>query len=173
MHVALPALRETRTVLPHELVHAHLGGLMLPTWLDEGVAQMVARRWKWDASAELGSHAKLYWRTRGMEKLWSGHAFSMPQTREEQVFAYVFTEMLAKEIKRTDEEAFRRFLQKANVEDAGDRACVEVYGFGLAEWVSRLIGEGNWTPRGGGGGAEVVVELTEADEEQEEPPDAQ
>src|SRR6185436_20234121 len=25
MHVALPALRETRTVLPHELVHAHLG----------------------------------------------------------------------------------------------------------------------------------------------------
>jgi hypothetical protein len=148
IHVALPALRTIRTVLPHELVHVHLGGLRLPVWLNEGVAQIVARRWKYDLTAELESEARLYWRTRGLEQFWSGDAWHAARTGEGVIFAYIFSERLTKDIRALGESDFKRFLNAADARDAGETGCREIYGFGLQVWVQKLLGAGEWTPRG-------------------------
>jgi hypothetical protein len=148
IHVALPALRTIRTVLPHELVHVHLGALRLPVWLNEGVAQIVARRWKYDLTAELESEARLYWRTRGLQQFWSGEAWNAARPGEGVAFAYIFSERLTKDIRALGESDFKRFLNAADVRDAGEAACQQVYGFGLQVWVQKLLGAGDWTPKG-------------------------
>jgi hypothetical protein len=146
IHVAIQSLSGIKEVLPHELAHAHVGNLPLPTWLNEGIAQMVARRWKYDFTAELGSNARLFWRTRGLDRLWSGEAFGVPRVGEETIFAYIFSELLVKEIRSLGEGDFRRFLLIAQREDCGEAGCKEVYGFGLKVWAQRLLGAGKWDP---------------------------
>jgi hypothetical protein len=164
--VALLSLSGIKDVLPHELAHAHVGNLRLPTWLNEGVAQMVERRWKYDFEAELASHAKLFWRTRTLDRFWTGQAFHLPRVREEIAFAYVFAELLTREIRKVGEQAFREFLASADAQDAGEAGCKSVYGFGLSGWVQRLIGQGEWAPVPE---AEVVTEEEEEDSSAEEP----
>jgi len=148
IHVALPALRTIRTVLPHELVHVHLGALRLPLWLNEGVAQIVARRWKYAMTAELELEARLWWRTRGLEQFWSGEVWHAARTGEGVTFAYIFSERLTKDIRALGEADFKQFLNTADARDAGETACQQVYGFGLQVWAQKLLGAGEWTPRG-------------------------
>lgn len=146
IHVALQSLSGIKDVLPHELAHAHVGNLRLPTWLNEGVAQMVARRWKYDLTVEFQSYAKLFWRLRRLDRFWSGHSFHLPRVREEIDFSYMFSELLAREIRSLGEDDFRKFLASAHAKDAGEAACRSVYGFGLAVWAAKLLGEGDWGP---------------------------
>jgi hypothetical protein len=146
IHIALLSLSKIKDVLPHELTHAHVGNLPLPTWLNEGVAQLVARRWKYDLTAEFESHAKLFWRTRRLDRLWTAEAFDAPRVEEETDFAYLFSELLVKEIRRLGESDFRKFLAEANKSDAGEAACKSVYGFGLQVWAQKLLGPGDWGP---------------------------
>jgi hypothetical protein len=146
IHVALASLSGIKDILPHELAHAHVGNLPLPTWLNEGVAQLVARRWKYDLGSEFQSHAKLFWRKRGLARFWNAEAYETPRVGEEMVFAYIFSELLVKEIRSLGESDFQRFLAVADAKDAGEGACRGVYGFGLGVWAAKLLGQGEWGP---------------------------
>src|SRR5436309_3169617 len=65
---------------------------------------------------------------------------------EEKIFAYIFSELLAREISKLGKGEFTHFLAAAHAKDAGQAGCRQVYGFGLEVWVAKLLGEGNWAP---------------------------
>jgi tetratricopeptide (TPR) repeat protein len=149
-HVALygTSLDRMEMTLVHELVHACLGHLKLPLWLEEGVTQSTEKKlhsWRrFTLDGEKAQQLKAYWRERGLRDFWWGTGFTLPD--EGQQNSYLLARILFHLLVTDYSRQFLLFFRQAREEDAGEGSAREHLGQGLAELASRFLGPGSWAP---------------------------
>jgi hypothetical protein len=147
-HIVLRGREQLRLKVLHELVHAYFPARQPPRWLDEGIAQYLAAAIAYHQhptpEARLNQEQRLIWHER-IQQFWSGAAFYAPE-RTLRVGAYALSWLIVRSMIRLSLPQLRDFAFAASAEDAGDRACLAVYGFGLETWASRILGDGQWAP---------------------------
>lgn len=148
VHLALRCPEtDIRRTFAHELTHACLAHLGLPTWVEEGVCEVVSRRAAdedpvtFDAATRERHFA--HWSWHGLDAFWDGTSFSRPD--ELQSLSYVLAEMLVRRMNGHDPAALGRFLAAADAADGGESAARECFGVSLVAFVARLLGEGPWS----------------------------
>jgi hypothetical protein len=138
-HIALNAhedIAENIQVLAHELVHASLRHLELPTWLDEGLAtNFEAAITEKDAdrqTLQTQADTHKFWRSEAapFAGFISGANFSA--TDQTMLMSYRLARELVLALGK-DWPHFCRFLRDANYEDSGERALQKHYGVGLMD----------------------------------------
>mgnify|MGYP007095979849 CR=1 FL=1 len=148
-HLVIPHrdLGEVEAVAVHELTHALLRDQALPLWLDEGIAvnmeQSITGRLLYPPEPELVGRLVAYWHAHGLDGFWSGHSFGLPDEGSELSYA------LATHVVSTlgeDWPRFRDFARGADWRDAGDASARAIYGAGLGELMTHLLGDGDWSP---------------------------
>lgn len=150
-HIAIgPGEVEMRqTALAHELTHLTLAPLPLPTWLNEGIAQMmegeIAHASSFSVDAEIVERHHAHWREHGLDVFWSGESFSCPDDMGE--LSYHLAEVLTRNIHADHRESFIRFLTSAHWQDAGDTAAHAVLGKRLGTIAGEFLGAGPWHPQ--------------------------
>jgi hypothetical protein len=137
---------EAEAVIAHELAHALLLGLPIPTWLNEGIAQLaemkVTGRYRMDVDV-IKETLGTFWTPETIQEFWRGCSFDRQDYGHVQSYhlAFVLTRNLTQDMKR-----FFRFVNEANAADAGEAALKRHYGFCLEELVADYLGEGDWRP---------------------------
>lgn len=143
----------TDSTVAHELVHASLAHRSMPQWIEEGLAQM----FQGDAVPSTRRQPTLqetvacrqFWRRAGLEKFWSGAAFTAPDRM--QGHAYLLAEILVRNIVtshrrgwfgfgRQKHERLLRFLDAATFEDAGASAFEAELGRSLDDLTDEFLG---------------------------------
>jgi hypothetical protein len=145
--------------LAHESTHAALTHLLLPQWVEEGLAQMfehsMTGRAQLMVDVEMAREHKTYWKKRGLDLFWRGEGFSRPDRAQK--LSYQLAEMLLRLLWEDhkprwfgfDRSAQRRllaFLREADASDCGESAAREHLRFGLAYLATQFLGPGDWTP---------------------------
>jgi hypothetical protein len=148
-HFALPR-REPDVLEPvvaHELTHALVSHLLLPRWLNEGIAVNVESSLCPRAARRLDlnwtERHRAWWDSRSVQEYWSGLAFHRPDRLSELSYelAWVTVRSLAE-----DYPIFQRFASEAAFEDAGQSASHKHFGHGLGKHFEAFLGEGDWEP---------------------------
>jgi len=153
VHFAFPSVDHTayRTVLVHELTHACLKHLPIPTWLNEALAMRMERALCGTDNFRLdretyGKHRD-YWDEESIQWFWSGESWEF--AGEGFSLAYDLAQVLWKKIE-TDlgapPEAMLEFVSVADASDAGEAAFGEVFDLSLGDLVEDFLGEGCWAP---------------------------
>ena len=140
-HYALPCLA-------HELAHACLTKLDLPTWLDEGIAQIMehdlvggyVRR----LDHERADRHRSYWAKHGLQSFWTGDAFH--SASEGQELAYELAAILVRNLIADHSELLPDFLRRARTRDSGQSTAEEVLGTALGTRAEGFLGPGSWEP---------------------------
>jgi hypothetical protein len=169
-HIALPWHDETEAAgtIVHELAHDSLAHLRLPLWLNEGVAETLARAvapprpsvsqsiqdslfasaigWKppiiWD---ELAERHFGWWDSDRIQAFWAGTSFYEPGDASE--LSYSLAEVLVNlASEKANPESFRGCLNAALQEDAGRDAFQQILGLDLGELAGKFLGPGKWRP---------------------------
>lgn len=144
-------LHHIEPVIVHELTHALLNHLPLPTWINEGLAVNTEHRFHPPlAGAHLGGadsmeqHARhqAFWTPDHLQQFWSGEAFHRPGQGQELAYdlARILTAQLA-----SDWPRFTAFARSAHRLDAGAYAAQQLLGIGLGQAVCALL-ERDYTP---------------------------
>lgn len=139
-------LSEAEMVIAHELTHALVSHLPIPSWLNEGVAQLceiwaVGRN---DTNYdEVRESIDGFWTAETIQGLWNGKGFLTvgPSQLQSYHLALVITQPLTGDLPR-----FRELLLQAHYTDAGTAALKAVYGLTPAELVGNYLGPGPWEP---------------------------
>ncbi len=152
VHLALRCSEEwVRRTFSHELTHACLAHLELPSWLEEGVAEVIARRVVDEEPIHFDSLARerhyAFWSWHGLTSLWTGSAFGRPDDLGH--LAYELSEALVRWINAEDQRRFNQFLLAAKCDDGGEAAARQCLGRSLVAYVAPLLGEGPWLPPAG------------------------
>jgi len=149
-HFVIPweNLLEAEKAVAHELTHACLGHLPIPSWLNEGMAQVL------ESIATGGVRQLLtpeqvrdqlgYWNPQTIQQFWSGGSFHRPVDGFS--LGYTLGYHLVK-ILSQDFDRFREFVLRARADDAGESALREVFSASLGSVVQRVLGPGNWDVR--------------------------
>ena len=148
VHIALAGLSSLNHKLPHELAHAILAPLGVPRWVDEGYAI-------WAESAVGGRPAlrpgsvqrqnhRLYWKRHGLERFWSGEAFSLSNTAEMAMMADELARMLVAHVRQAYPGRFSQFVTSSRGADQGLAAARSILGTGLSDLAAELLGPGEW-----------------------------
>jgi hypothetical protein len=149
-HIAIDGLVGFKSVLVHELVHAHLASGPRPRWLEEGLAQHVERRLvtrqRLAPGTTVRQELRSHWRPRTLNGFWSGEAFRDARLHGSRPYAYQLAALLVSELASLSEPDLCRFALAARRDDAGAAASREVYGFGLEVWAGKVLGGGEWAP---------------------------
>jgi hypothetical protein len=148
-HIVAYHSPELRHVIAHELTHAYLSHLPLPSWLDEGITQTVEdllteRSW-FHPSVERLAEMSRYCRKNGLQWFWTGEGFSLPDDGQE--FSYTLARLLVLRLSTDHNKQFWMFVEKADWTDAGDAALRDAIGVSLADLVGTFFGPGDWTPQ--------------------------
>ena len=149
-HIAIATMQKFRMIAAHEMAHAVVSHLKLPTWVDEGIAQRISRqitrRGISDAAPDIDRHRD-YWKTHGVQGFWSGTSFKCSDDRT-RLMVYELSELLVDAMAALDRKTFKAFLGEAGRADAGDGACRKHYGLGLEVWMKQVLGPGlRWAPQ--------------------------
>ena len=149
VHIAAPyksyGLRQT---LADELTHNCVVHLKLPTWLNEGLAQLFQRSLATVHRPLLDYDLKerhlAFWNAQNIQEFWSGTSFQRPGDSNE--LSYSLAEIMLTLLleQRGDWSAF---LKQAQWDDAGQTAALDCLGADLGEVMSTFLGEGDWRPR--------------------------
>jgi hypothetical protein len=135
---------ELRLTLIHELNHAVLHRLSIPTWVHEGLSRYFETRILNVANMRYASEMDLsrnrFWREQGLEDFWNGSVFHDGRS----VHGYVLAQKVIVRLLKGDAESFKRFMLAAEAKDAGDAACRSVYGMGVLDLIRNLVGPGDW-----------------------------
>lgn len=130
----------------HELTHACLAHLPIPTWLNEGLAvvmeDILAGNHLFLDQEIIEQHEK-YWNRDTIQEFWKGNSFFA--TDEGQDLSYHLAHILVRNMSK-DFDAFQRFVNNASYEDGGETACIEHIGCSLQHFVEAFLGENNWAP---------------------------
>lgn len=170
-HIAVPwgDQIDTANAIIHELTHDCLAHLPLPAWLNEAVAVTLEKSigaprravgegdqsaiygasigWRppimWD---ELAERHFTFWTENNIQTFWAGTSFHIPGDSNELSYslAEVFMKLLSE---RTTLEHFRKFLESARQDDAGQTAAIDILSVDLGEIATTFLGEGNWRPQ--------------------------
>jgi hypothetical protein len=131
----------------HELAHALVVHLAMPSWVDEGLAQLAedvvlgrAPRAIGDAALERLPGAFSDGR---IQLFWSGACFHTDDVVFE--LGYDLAWAAVRSLSR-DPEKFRRFANEARKEDGGREALERIYGGSPGALVGRWLGAGDWEP---------------------------
>ena len=146
-------LRGLEPVIVHEMVHNLVGHLLMPAWLNEGMAVNAEERLTsagadyWSLRA-LEQRHRAFWQPATIQDFWSGQCYSQPG--EPSRLAYDLGRILVSALSR-DWAAFKRFVATANVDDAGAEAARTVMEVELGEMVRAFVDgpAGDWSPRPG------------------------
>jgi hypothetical protein len=93
---------------------------------------------------ELFARHKAFWGTKEIQEFWSGEAFHRPD--EGQELSYHLAQFAVKSLSH-DYAVFSRFVNKANYDDGGESAAIEIFGGGLEGLITQFFGEGDWVPK--------------------------
>ncbi len=136
------------SIISHEMTHSLLSHLPIPLWLNEGMAvtieDMITGSAPLRMDNELFERHKAFWGEKEIQEFWSGEAFHRPD--EGQELSYSLAQFAVKSLSH-DYEDFVRFVNKANVDDGGESAAIDVFGGGLGGLISQFFGDGDWTPK--------------------------
>ena len=134
------AIASQERTITHELTHAMLDHLVLPRWLDEGLAQRMAAiaglRQSRLITAELLDEHREFWNSGNIEQFWSGESFSA--LGESQKYSYQMAEALVDMLPGKEERIYE-FIRNAKWEDGGRAAAQEILGSDLAELISAFL----------------------------------
>lgn len=153
-HIALtPQDRnETEATLLHELFHNCVYHLDLPTWLNEGLAQLTevacGMRRSLFVDVELKERHLELWTDELIQDFWSGELWDGDP--EEVRASYELAELLLTLILTNTSyrrETFEKFVTEASWEDAGESAAREWLGRSIGEFLNGFLGPGDWAPR--------------------------
>jgi hypothetical protein len=140
-------LNQSQQIIVHEMTHAFLGGLKIPAWLNEGLAQLAEMT---IAGAQVTRTETIletidsYWTTATMQEFWTGTGFNRPD--EGQMHSYHLAHVLTRKL-TGNRDKFAAFVREADWEDAGEAALVKHFGIRLEELVSDYLGDDDWAPK--------------------------
>jgi hypothetical protein len=157
---------EALITLTHELAHGSVNHLDLPLWLDEGVAQTLAKQvgdvpppasltdaqaiWSIQSNwtppliwGELAERHHEFWNEENIQSFWAGTLFHDPGDPNE--LSYSLAEVLVNLIAQ-DYGHWLEFLTRAEWDDAGQTAALDCFGKGLGEIAGTFLGPGEWRP---------------------------
>ena len=130
----------------HELTHACLSHLPIPTWLNEGLAvlmeEVLANNTLYIDKEIVAQHHQ-YWNEKNIQEFWSGDSFYASD--EGQGLSYHLAHILLRNISQ-DYTALAAFTNSANMEDAGESVAMKTLGVSLGDLAASFLGEGNWEP---------------------------
>lgn len=145
--VAEEDMRRIEGTIAHELTHSLVRHLPIPCWLNEGIAVGVERTLCGHHSTETvqelhGRHAA-YWNERTIQEFWSGKSWLRPGDSNELSYALATTLV---QLAGHDWNAFVRFVNAAHADDAGESAAIEHLDHALADFLTPMLGDGDWSP---------------------------
>lgn len=148
-HFAFPHvdLSYAEVVSAHEMTHALLAHIPIPTWLNEGIAvtieKMIASYEPSEIEAEMYKEHFNFWNEDEIQEFWSGDSFG--RTDEAQKLSYHLAFLAVKSLS-VDYDTFIKFVNRAHHSDGGEQAAQEFYSGTLGNLISQFFGERNWSP---------------------------
>ena len=137
----------TFQVVAHELTHALLNHLPIPTWLNEGLAMnmesMLTGGGSFIYKEKFNMHQR-FWGFDEIQEFWQGTAFGRPD--EGQELSYHLAQVLVANISE-NKNGFTKFANLANWQDGGEAAMSQVFDLSLGDLIDNFLGEGNWWPQ--------------------------
>ncbi len=148
----------TERTIAHEMTHACLAHLPLPSWLDEGLAvnteiPLVGARALPFPPRELRAKHHAFWGEPEIQEFWTGRSFHRPD--DGQALSYDLARIMVSQLAQ-DWPRFQSFVLAAQRDDAGYAAATEHLGIDLGEYVCFLLEQAacpGWAPRSPGDGA--------------------
>lgn len=135
-------------IIAHEMTHALLAHLPIPTWLNEGLAvnmEAVVTGYSADRmSRETFAKHQAFWGPKEIQEFWMGSSFSRPD--EGQRLSYQLAEILVKNLAE-QYGPFVEYCNQASWEDAGESALESVFDLSLGDMISNFLGDGEWQPK--------------------------
>ncbi|HAV60933.1 MAG TPA: hypothetical protein DCY13_01025 [Verrucomicrobiales bacterium] len=153
VHLALPTKGQafSRGPLVHELTHACLVHLPLPTWLNEALAMkmeaVICGGGAPPFDRELYDQHVRHWNGATIQQFWSGESWGL--AGDGFTLSYSLADILWRKIEvdlRPPKPVLIEFISKANSSDAGQAASRELFGVGLEDVVEDFLGPGQWMP---------------------------
>ncbi|BCX47335.1 lipoprotein [Haloferula helveola] len=153
VHFALPATDYSsyRTVFVHELTHACVTHLPIPTWLNEALAmrmeEWVCGTQVFHLDAEMYGKHEDHWNEHTIQQFWTGESWNLQGDSFE--LSYNLAQVLWRKIEvdiGPPREVLLEFAAKADWEDAGEGAFRALFDLSLGELVADFLGEGPWAP---------------------------
>ena len=147
-HFAFPHedINLAEPIAVHELTHACLAHLPIPTWLNEGLAvfmEEVLAGIGLEMNNEVMTDHQRFWNPANIQNYWTGESFHMAD--EGQGLSYHLSHLLTRNISK-DYDAFARFVNDAHYMDAGAGSCINNLGVSLSQLVGVALGDGQWEP---------------------------
>jgi hypothetical protein len=140
-HFVLPAdsLRSLESSITHELTHAMVSHLALPSWIDEGLAQSMelaaGLRHAPVFDREAIEEHRNYWNLERLEEFWAGRSF---KSIEGQRLSYSLAEFVLNALPG-DPQRLTEFVVNAKFEDSGYGAARSILGIELEELIAPLV----------------------------------
>lgn len=135
------------SVTAHEMTHSLLSHLPIPLWLNEGMAvtieDMITGSAPLRMDNEIFARHKAFWGEKEIQEFWSGDSFHRPD--EGQELSYHLAQFAVKSLSH-DYAEFTQFANKANYDDGGESAAIEIFGGGLGGLITQFFGDGDWAP---------------------------
>lgn len=137
--------------IAHELTHALLGHLRIPTWLNEGMAvntehslfsRLADPRAALYSPQEIAQKHAAFWTPEHIQEFWSGAAFH--RTDDGNLLSYDLAKKIVGLAAR-EHDAFVAFVLSADRDDGG-QAAAEHLGYPVHHLVEAVLGEGQWAP---------------------------
>jgi hypothetical protein len=137
--------------IAHELTHALLAHLPIPTWLNEGMAvntehglfpQLGDPRASLYSLKEIAQQHAAFWNGERVQEFWSGAAFH--RTDEGNRLSYDLAKKMVGLAAR-DHTAFVSFVQAAHRDDGGQAAATHL-GYPVENLIEAVLGQGDWMP---------------------------
>lgn len=135
------SLQALEPVIAHELTHAYVQHLPLPTWLNEGLAVNTEQRLSPAAGTRpnlprMHARHQAFWNVERIQSFWNGQSFL--QTGPPNELSYDLARMLVGYL-AADWKAFRPFALQAQQQDAGAQAASDCLDIALGALVCALL----------------------------------
>lgn len=139
---------EAEATSAHELTHACLRHLPIPTWLNEGLATTMEDElcgsFPLRMDDERLQQHRAFWTESTIQEFWSGDSFR--RTDEGAELSYELARFGVRALAH-DYGAFSGFANDADFSDAGDAAARQHFGGGLGGLIEQIFGKGDWAPK--------------------------
>ncbi|MEL6449410.1 MAG: hypothetical protein AAFQ62_15860 [Pseudomonadota bacterium] len=149
-HFAFPfvEMTEAEATAAHELTHACLRHLPIPTWLNEGLAMTMEDELCGSQPLRMDNERmhehRSFWNASTIQEYWSGDAFNRPDEGME--LSYELARYCVRALAH-DYSAFSAFANEADMSDAGDSAAIQHFGGSVGGLIAQFFGDGDWSPK--------------------------